>query len=196
MSGSMRQGELAADLQRRTAASTQRARALVEGLDDATLRRGPAAGGWSAAQVFEHLVVSAESYLAVLPALLAKARARHPGGPQSEWRPSRIGGWLARSLAPGTRPMPAPRVYRPAAQAAPDYVARFLDTQERFAAAIGDAGDVEWRRVRLGSPVMKLIRMNLGDALVINTVHVERHLGQVERVLAEVAGGARAPAAK
>jgi hypothetical protein len=194
MSAATTQGALAGELKRRTAAASERARALAAGLDDATLRRGPASGGWSAAQVFEHLIVSAESYLTLVPGLLATARRRHPGGPESTWKPSRMGGWLARSLAPGTRAMPAPKSYRPAAQARSDVLAAFLDSQDRFAAAVDAAAEVEWRRVRLGSPVFRLVRMNLGDALLINVVHVERHLGQVERVLAGVDQGAPAPA--
>jgi hypothetical protein len=185
MSGST-QGALAADLHARTNAAGERARRLTDGVDDAALQRAPADGGWSAGQVFEHLIVSADSYLHILPGIVARARGWHAGGPQTAWAPSRMGGWLARSLAPGTRRMPAPRRYRPAPQPRPDVVAAFLERQAAFARAMDEAVDVDWRRARLGSPVLKLIRINLGDAFAINTVHVERHLGQVERVLAEV----------
>ena len=182
------QGELAADLRARTDAADARARALTAGLNAAVLRRAPSDGGWSIGQVFEHLIVSADSYLETLPRIIAAARERRVGEAATVWAPSLMGGWLARSLAPGTRRMPAPKSYRPGPEPRADVVAAFLARQAAFKRAMEDAAEVDWRRVRLGSPVLGLIRINLGDAFLINTVHVERHLGQVERVLAEVRG--------
>jgi hypothetical protein len=45
---------------------------------------------------------------------------------------------------------------------------------------------MDWRRVRMRSPVAPLLRMNLGDALTVLVVHAERHAGQIERVKAAV----------
>jgi hypothetical protein len=39
----------------------------------------------------------------------------------------------------------------------------------------------------MSSPVMPLLRMNLGDALTLLVVHAERHAGQIERVLEQTA---------
>jgi len=185
------QAALAADLRRRLSAADQRARDVVEGLDDAALVRRPANGGWSVDEVLEHLVVSADSYLEILPGAIDRSR-RHVGGPDTPWWPSRLGGWLERSLRPGTRAMPAPKSYRPGPAPRAGVLAEFLDRQAKFARLMDDAGAVEWRRVRLGSPILGLIRMNLGDVFLINATHVERHMGQAERVRAEVAGPAAA----
>jgi hypothetical protein len=184
------QAALTAELRGRLDAANQRARAVVEGLDAATLVRRPANGGWSIGEVLEHLIVSADSYLQILPDVIARARSRHVGGPSTEWRPSAIGGWLERSLRPGTRAMPAPKSYRPGPAPRPGVLAEFLDRQASFARLMDDAGALDWRRVRLGSPILRLIRMNLGDAFRINATHVERHLGQAERVRAGVTSGA------
>jgi hypothetical protein len=183
MANGTTQGGLARELGERTDAANRRARELTERLDGAAMDWRPPEGGWSAGQVLEHLIVSADSYLERFPGLFA--RAKHgAGGPATRWKPSAMGGWLANALRPGTRKMPAPKIYRPAADARPNVLAEFLARQDRFVQAMEQAADLDWRRVRMGSPVLALIRVNLGDAFVINTVHVERHLGQVERVLA------------
>jgi hypothetical protein len=183
MADATTQGELARGLRERFEAASARARELAEGLDGEAMAWHPPTGGWSVGEVLEHLVVSADSYLEELPAVTAKAR-RGSGGPGTPWKPSLMGGFLAKSLAPGTRPMPAPKVYRPAATPRPNVLGELIDRQNRFVRAMDDATDLDWSRVRTGSPVLGLIRVNLGDVFAVSAVHVERHLGQIERVLA------------
>ena len=176
------QGGLAAQLRERFEAATQRARELAGGLGEEELGWHPPAGGWSVGEVLEHLVVSADSYLDKLPAVTAKAK-RGAAGPGTPWKPSLMGGYLAKSLAPGTRALPAPKIYRPAETPRADVLEQFIDRQNRFVRAMDDAAGLVWTTVRMGSPVLALVRVNLGDVFAVNCVHVERHLGQIERVL-------------
>ena len=46
------------------------------------------------------------------------------------------------------------------------------------------AKGIDLRRNKVTSPVSKLIRINLGDALLILVVHSQRHLQQIARVRA------------
>jgi len=64
----------------------------------------------------------------------------------------------------------------------------FLARQEDVGRLIAEAGTMDWRRVRMSSPVVPLLRMNLGDALTILVVHAERHAGQIERVKTKTSG--------
>ena len=67
-----------------------RTRVAVTGLPEAKFREVPPDGGWSVAQVFEHLCVANESYLdGPLGPAVAKARAQGPCDRQ--WRPSFVG---------------------------------------------------------------------------------------------------------
>ena len=43
----------------------------------------------------------------------------------------------------------------------------------------------DWMRVRMGSPVSPLIRMNAGDAFTILVTHAERHFRQIDRIRTE-----------
>jgi len=156
-----------------------RTRVAVSGLPESKFRETPPDGGWSIAQVFEHLCVANLSYLdGPLPAAIAKAKAR--GRPDKPWKPGFTGGFLTRMLVEGTRPVVTPRLYRVGPTPRAGVVDEFLRTIERTRAMMLDVDGFDLR-VGLASPVTPLIRPNLGDAFRIVVVHAHRHLGQVER---------------
>jgi uncharacterized damage-inducible protein DinB len=161
-----------------------RVRARLSGVSPDRLARRPASGGWSVAEVLEHLIVSADSYLTTMRPLIREQR----GGPvdgNAVWTPTIMGGLLASSLR-NPRKLPAPRSYKPGPTPRSGAPAEFLRRQEEVGRLIADAGTMDWRRVKMRSPVAPILRMNLGDALTILVVHAERHAGQIERVLSEV----------
>jgi hypothetical protein len=47
------------------------------------------------------------------------------------------------------------------------------------------ARPLEWRRLRIASPLSRLIRLNLGDCFMVGVAHARRHLGQIERIRAQ-----------
>ena len=156
-----------------------RTRVAVTGLPESKFREVPPDGGWSVAQVFEHLCIVTASYLdGPLPAALAKARER---GPSSRpWKPSFVGGWLTKSMSEGGKPMPSPAPWRVGPVARERAVDEFLALIARLRTALieADAGDLG---VGVTSPASPIIRMNLGDALRLCVVHCHRHLAQAER---------------
>ncbi len=157
-----------------------RTRVAVTGLPESKFREVPPDGGWSVAQVFEHLCVVNAAYLeGPLPAALAKARQRASASPRP-WKPSFIGGWLTRSLTEGSKPLPAPEPWRVGPVARENVVDEFLAGIARLRAVVLDADGTDLH-VGLASPASALIRMNLGDALRVMVVHSHRHLGQAER---------------
>ena len=78
-----------------------------------------------------------------------------------------------------TAKVPTARKYRPIAVRAQVF-AEFLGTLERWDALMHEADGADLRTM-LSSPLLGLIRMNLGEAFEIGIVHTERHLGQIER---------------
>ena len=163
-----------------------RIRDTVTGVAADTLARRPVDGGWSIAEVLEHLIVSADSYLAPLRTILQRTdltRTQSDG----TWKPSLMGGLLAQSLR-NPRKLPAPKRYKPGPSPRPRVLEEFLVRQEEVGRFIAEAGAMDWRGVRMRSPVIPLLRMNLGDALTILVVHAERHAGQIERVKANTLG--------
>jgi uncharacterized damage-inducible protein DinB len=146
--------------------------------------RQPAAGGWSVAEVLEHLIVSADSYLAAVESLV-KQKARMTANGDVLWKPTLAGGLLVWSFR-SPRKLPAPKSYKPGPSPRPRVLEEFLRRQEHVGRLVTESAGLDWRRVKMRSPVAPILRMNLGDALTILVTHAERHAGQIERVLGAV----------
>ena len=157
-----------------------RIREAVSTVPAEAMGRPPAAGGWSIAEVLEHLIVSADSYLELLRPVIGRKDGDRVDG-SAVWKPSIMGGLLAGSLR-NPRKLPAPAMYKPGPSPRAGVLEEFLRRQEEVGRLITNAGDMDWRRVRLRSPVLHWLRMNLGDALTVPVVHAERHAAQIERV--------------
>lgn len=162
-----------------------RIRDAVSGVTPEAIAHRPANGGWSIAEVLEHLIVSADSYLESISELMAQ-RSGDRVDAQATWKPSFGGGLLASSLR-NPRKLPSPKRYKPGPSPRPRALDEFLQRQEKVGRLIVETGEMDWRRVRMRSPVAPLLRMNLGDALTVLVVHAERHAAQIERVKAAVA---------
>ncbi|CAN5569723.1 DinB family protein [soil metagenome] len=162
---------------------SEQTRQLTSDLAAAQLRWPPPSGGWSIAQVFEHLVTSHTGYLEKLPEVIDAARERGDRAARGEWRPSLAGGFLLRSVDPkNERRGPSPRSWRPGTEPRADAVEAFLHTQEELTALLHRAEGLDLNRIRTSSPVSKLIRLNLGDCFAILAAHGQRHMRQVERI--------------
>lgn len=185
--GAARAERLAAEL---AAADARIARAAT-GLGPLQLQWRPPEGGWGIGDVLEHLVASNEDYLVRLRVLVAEGArgtgasvaANRPRGGADGWRPSLMGGFLARSLR-APRKLPAPKIWRPASAPRADALERFLAGEREVARLLRDSLDLDWRRTRLASPVSRLVRLNLGDAFEVIAAHSSRHAGQIERLRA------------
>jgi hypothetical protein len=150
------------------------------------LTRRPPDGGWSIAEVLEHLIISADSYLISLRRLV-KAKNGALADANAMWKPTLMGGLLASSLR-SQRKMPAPRGYKPGPAPRPRVLEEFLQRQEEVGRLLTETGTMGWQRLRMRSPVLPIINMNLGDALTVLVVHAERHAAQIERVKAKTLG--------
>jgi hypothetical protein len=158
-----------------------RARALRSATPLERLDRPASNGGWSAAEVFEHLVIANESYLVMLRRVAAAGPPL--AQPAAIWRPSLAGRLLVRSFR-SPRRMRAPRIYRPPAPR-PHVIEAFTAGMDELKGQMDRLARADWRRVRLRSPVTALVRLNLGDCFPILIAHAERHFQQIDRVLGE-----------
>jgi hypothetical protein len=172
------------ELARATRETDARVGALVRPLSDAQLRWRPSDGGWSIADVLEHLCIVYDSYDAPLRSLIDGTEARHsePGAP---WAATLVGRMMVKSFM-SDRKLPAPKIFRPAPAPRSAVLDEFLDRERDLLGRLERARVIDLRHSRLASPVTHLVRINLGDALGIIVHHARRHLGQMERVRARV----------
>lgn len=138
-------------------------------------------GGWSIAQVLEHLVIAHDSYLTVMRPLIYARNAAHTDGGSASWEPSLIGWMLVASLR-SKRKLPAPAPYRVTTDPREAVLDAFKNRQNTVTTFLRAASALDWTRVRFSSPVGRWIRLNLGDGFMVLTVHAQRHVKQMERV--------------
>lgn len=175
----LRQEELRLDLLRRIDALSSQALRWRNGLRPDQVAWSPGQGAWSIGQVFEHLVQANAAYLPLLDGLVSGTRER--AGEQATWKPTIMGNLLVRSQV-SPRKLTAPKQWRPAPAARPAVIDAFLDTIAGTRRLMEGAAGVPWDRLRFGSPLLSLVRLNLGDGFTVIAAHAERHFRQVERI--------------
>jgi hypothetical protein len=160
------------------------ARTLVANLTEAQLNWKPAAEQWSIAQCLEHLAVATKGFEKYFTAALEQARKNTLVTSPPKYKPSFMGGWLAKQVSPeAVRKLPAPKIFRPGNLSdIQGSLESFLSEQDRFLDFVLRSEGIDYNKTRLRSPVTPLMRYSLADAFVITVLHGQRHLGQARRV--------------
>jgi hypothetical protein len=146
-------------------------------------RTAPAAnGGWSIDAILEHLCLTNVAYLDAMHSALehagAGAGAERTTG---DWRPTLGGRLLVASMQSKWR-LPAPKSIVPGPTPRARVLDALLGTHSVLRDLLRQAQGREWTRVRMVSPLSRLVRLNLGDAALVMLRHGERHAQQMDRV--------------
>jgi hypothetical protein len=160
------------------------ARAVAGDLTEAQSNWKPSPEQWSVAQCLEHLAVATKGFDKYFSAALKHARSKPQITSPPAYKPTRLGGWLARHVAPESpRKLRAPKMFRPAdASAIQGSLQMFLDEQQKFIDFVRRCPGIDYNKTRIRSPVTPLMRYSLADAFVITVLHAQRHLAQARRV--------------
>lgn len=193
-------------------ANREEAVALASGLTPTQLWWRPEEGRWSVGGCLDHLVRTGEAYLVVLDEAIdagwEKRRTGHP-----PYRRSLLGRWIARALEPppglkirapsrirprrpeepgagiGPPPDPAEGASGPGhgepGEGDEGPLPRFLALRDRLARRLGDAKGLDAGRVKVRSPFVPLLRVDLVSAFRVVVAHERRHLWQARRVKEE-----------
>ena len=178
-----------AHYQRQFEEATAAATRLSEGLDPDHIAWRPAPDRWSIGECLEHLNVMAELYLAAIDPAIARGRANGMTGRGPFRRGWLVNRFFIRALEPPARiRLKAPAKFRPPDSLDPS------GAHERFLALQGDlierthqANGLHLSRIKVASPVTRLLRMSLGQAFAVVAVHQRRHLLQATNVREEKA---------
>ena len=178
------QRDLHDQLRRDARTSHDRLASIVRPLDPERLVRRPQPGAWSVGEILEHLCVADELYEKPLTKLIRGARP-DAAAPLREWKPSFLGKIIANAL---TSPKPS-RTMRSMAPRTPrnGVLEDFLGRDTRLMQRMDDCASLDWHALRIGSPALPpvpwFLKLNLGDVFNIHVIHVQRHLGQIERAI-------------
>lgn len=169
------------------------ARAIADGLDEASGTWCPAAESWSVAECFDHLATANRVYLQAMEpaAIRARERGRLRRGPAV---PGFVGRWFVRTLEPPVNArtkLRAPKAIRPR-EAPPfaDAVAAFLASHDDVRAWLRAHADLDLASVRFVNPFIPGLRFSLATGLHVIASHERRHLWQASRVCEAAERGA------
>jgi hypothetical protein len=163
--------------------NSETARILTSGLTETQLNWKPSAEQWSIAQCLDHLTVATNEFEKHFQVALKRAREKWRVTDAPPYKPSMLGGWLAKQVSPeAPRKITAPKIFRPAASNIPAALDKFMNQQARFLDFVRESTGIDYNKTRLRSPVTPLMRYSLADAFVITVLHGQRHLDQARRV--------------
>lgn len=159
---------------------------LTEDLSDDQFNWTLDPGRWSMGQCIDHLNAVARPYCDALAAGIATTRERGltVGGPV---RYSFFERWAIRSMEPPPRRrLPAPGMFSPGESqqihSRAEVMAEYSALKDRFVALLNDADGLDVGRLKIATPVSKLIRLRIGAAFAFLASHERRHLWQARQV--------------
>jgi hypothetical protein len=161
---------------------------LVSGVDDVRFNQRIDERRWSMAECVDHLItVGWQTAPRIDTAMIeGRGKGRTSEGPFTY---GRFGCWFARQMGavelPPRGKYRAPRLYVP--ERRPDWkiptaVEEFSNLQEKFTSIIKSADGLDLARIKVTSPVTRLLRLSLGLWLQGLAGHQLRHLWQAEQV--------------
>lgn len=143
----------------------------------------PEPGRWSVAQCLEHLNIMNRLWVTILDKGVSEARARgdFKDGPYAYGFLSR---WFLRLVEPpANRRFKAPRKLNPGSNLSVDQVVpEFIALHERVDDLLRLSDGLDLVRVKVPSPMSKLLRYSVGMAFWLVTTHDRRHLWQARQV--------------
>lgn len=147
----------------------------------------PSPDQWGVGQCLVHIARANELYRVKVAPALRRARTR---GLEAR-RPlhgSWLGRWFTRIVGPEGRPAKAPPLFRPRRETVEGAALEtFFAEQVRLQGLLDDARGLDLDRVRVPSPLSRLLRFHVGDVFRMLVEHEKRHVLQAVRVRSEPA---------
>jgi hypothetical protein len=137
---------------------------------------------WSAAECFDHLIVTNNQYIPRIETALEKDNKSNGN---AEFKTTFTGRFLLNSVNPGNkRKNKAPRLYRPEIKLyTKEVINFFLDQNNIISGLICKSEGKDLTSIKVNSPVTSLLRFNLGECFQIIIQHNWRHIAQAGRIL-------------
>ncbi len=161
----------------------EHAKSLTQGLTESQFNWRPQPQAWSIEECLAHLTIVGQHEIRVIGDAIQDARARGITGAA----PFRFG-WLDRTIVRQTEPpvrrrFSSPRRFRPLhGQPVTAILPTFLHVQRQFSQLTVDAEGLDLARVKVPTPISRLLKLSLGMTLAQAAAHERRHLEQARRV--------------
>lgn len=152
-------------------------------LSEKQLNWKPAPDVWSVGECISHLVNSNGLYLVKIEKILSSVPVSK--GKDFPYNQSFVGKMIAKGVDPANvKKSKTFKVFFPdESEISTSIINEYIASSEKFIDLVNRLRHLNFKKIKLSSPANKLLRMNLGDPLIIIPPHDERHLNQAERVM-------------
>lgn len=161
-----------------------RAGEVCAGLSEEQANQQPRPGAWSVAECIAHLNQTNRLYSERIAAAIEDGKSRKVFG-VSGTPPNGLGAWFARGMEPPyTLKFKAPVAFQPTSSRyqVDQVLAEWDQLHHRLLQLVAEADGLDWKRVKVQSPVSKFVRTSLAGSFGIIGAHDRRHLWQAEQV--------------
>jgi hypothetical protein len=165
------------------------AKELTEGLNEARFNWRPQPGQWSIEECLAHLLITGNWEVRAIEDAIGHAKAQGLTGAG----PFRYGPFerfiLRQTEPPVKRRRIAPRRFRPLhEQPVTAVLPSFLHLQSQLMLLAQSADGLDLARIKVPTPISRLIRLSLGMTFAQVAAHERRHLDQARQVRKQLPG--------
>ena len=168
-----------------TTTNVERTLKIFSSLSEKQLNWKPGPDSWSVGECISHLIKSNALYLSKIESILTS----NSSGPPKDfsYKQSFVGKMIAKGVDPANvRKSKTFKVFLPdASDIQKSIIVDYATSSNKFIGLADKLRHLDLTKIELSSPVNKILRMNLGDPLIIIPKHDERHLDQAERVMSQ-----------
>jgi hypothetical protein len=163
------------------------AKELTAGLTEAQFNWRPAPDQWSIEECLSHLTMVGHAEVRAVEAAVDDAKAKGITGTAPFEFPIWERFILRETEPPVRHGMSAPKRFMPQhQQPITGILPTFLHVQRNFMIQIERADGLDLRRVKVPTPISKLLKLSLGATLAQAAAHERRHMAQAQRVRARM----------
>jgi len=169
-----------------TKANVERALRKFSSLLEKQLNWKPGPDSWSVGECISHLINSNALYLSKIESILTS----NTSAPAKDfsYKQSFVGKMIVKGVDPANvRKSKTFKVFFPdASDIQKSIIDDYVASSKKFIELADKLRHMDLTKLKLSSPVNKILRMNLGDPLIIIPKHDERHLNQAESVMSQI----------
>ena len=153
------------------------------GLSAEQLNWAPDDKTWSIGQCLYHIWLTNDKYLANLATVIRASERKEPKN--QDYNSSMVGTRFIEMVgATGGKNTPVPKMLVPEKNRVPREVVQLvIDQLEGIQEFLAESEGKDLRKTKMASPIMKIIRLPLGDVFLALKGHNDRHLNQAARML-------------
>ncbi len=156
---------------------------LTAGLTEAQFNWRPSPEQWSIQECLAHLTSVGQVEVEAVQTAVDEAKAKGITGTGPFEYPAWERFILRETEPPVRHQMPAPKRFVPVhGQPITGILPTFLHVQRQFTIQIERAEGLDLRRVKVPTPITRLLKLSLGATLAQAAAHERRHLAQARRV--------------